>query len=128
MWLDNIKLKCSHGGELDSKSLFTDSAFIKTGLVSSIFGAYFGILYDSSYMNGTKPSINNTSVVKGLFRLLVGLMLLGPLLTPYMIMGNQYSVGTLYTLKCAVPFFMVTFLMFSWLKRIYEFFGLVDSY
>lgn len=45
-----ILLKCGHGAtSLNEKKIFTDSAFIKTGLVSAIFGAYFGIIYDSHY-------------------------------------------------------------------------------
>ena len=47
-WIDAILLKCGHGHTtIDEKTIFTDSAFIKTGLVSAIFGAYFGVLYDS---------------------------------------------------------------------------------
>ncbi|CDW73235.1 pap2 superfamily phosphatase [Stylonychia lemnae] len=118
-WLDAIILKCNEGKPLEIKGIFADSAFVKTGLVSIIFGAYLGMLYDSFYMGGTPSTINDTSSLKGILRLLIGGLVIIPFTLPYLLIGSSLSVGLLYFIKSALPFFMVGFIMFSWLKSVY---------
>ena len=88
-------------------------------MVSAIFGAYFGVLYDSYYMGGSASNINNTSILKGVLRILIGIVILAPFILPYSLIGTSLSVGLLYFIKCALPFFLLTFIMFSWLKSVY---------
>ena len=86
-WIDMIILKCGHGKTtLDERTLFTDSAFIKTGLVSAIFGAYFGILYDSHYLGGTQRKANRTSLYKTLMRIFIGSVIVLPFTIPYFVL------------------------------------------
>lgn len=47
LWLDNMLAKC--GLVYKENSMFVNPGFIKTGGISVIFGAYFGILYDASH-------------------------------------------------------------------------------
>eukprot|EP00347_Sterkiella_histriomuscorum_P005707 403355575 len=127
-WLDVIIQKCGHGKTtLDEKTIFTDSAFIKTGLVSAIFGAYFGILYDSHYMGGTPSTINNTTMAKGFMRIVIGGIIIIPFVMPYFLINTQFSVGVLYLVKCQLPFFILMFMVFSWLKSVFLTFNLVDQ-
>ena len=53
-WIMNIINKCGGEDNLYPNDIMNNSSFIKTGLVSNIFGAYFGIVIDSMYFNGTK--------------------------------------------------------------------------
>lgn len=50
-WLDNMMTKC--GLVFNEHKMFVVPAFVKMGLVSAPFGAYFGILYDAAYYGGT---------------------------------------------------------------------------
>jgi hypothetical protein len=43
--------KC--GLMFNEHKMFVVPAFVKMGLVSAPFGAYFGILYDAAYYGGT---------------------------------------------------------------------------
>lgn len=52
-WIRHI-IACNGGEEgLSPNKMFSNSAFISTGAISSLFGAYFGIMLDSMYLNGT---------------------------------------------------------------------------
>ena len=62
--------------------MFTNAAFISTGGISSLFGAYFGIMLDSMYLNGTPQTINDTTLLKGFGRLVVTLLVVAPFLLP----------------------------------------------
>jgi len=70
-------------------------------------------------MGGSASNINNTSILKGVFRFLIGFILLAPFGLPLFLIETPVSVGLLYIIKCAVPFFLLTFIMFSWLKSVY---------
>lgn len=66
-WLNKMISECNRGKpELQSHEILADAAFVKTGLVSAIFGAYFGTIIDSIYLGGTKKDINRTPVWKNL--------------------------------------------------------------
>ena len=60
MWIERILQKCEPPGKtyISPNKMFEDAAFIKTGLVSAVFGAYFGLLIDSCFMGGTRLTEN----------------------------------------------------------------------
>ncbi len=105
---------------INSNKIFADAAFIKTGLVSAIFGAYFGLLLDSTFLGGTRTSDNDTSIAKGLARLVVGTLMMTPLILPYILISSKHSLWTLYFFKCTLPFFVLMILLFTALKPIYK--------
>lgn len=106
--------------------MFADSAVIKTGLVSSIFGAYFGILYDSYFLKGTPSTLNHTSLLKGILRMILGAAVLLPFTLPYFLLSDNIGVGGLYFLKTSLPFFCLNFVMFSYLKVIFQKINIVN--
>ena len=116
-WITALQTKCQ--AELIPNSIFVNSAFIKTGLVSSIFGAYFGIVIDSLYMCGTKTSFNDTGFCKGILRLIVGCLMAAPFVMPYLFMSPHFNTYTLYVFKTALPFFILMLLVFSVLKLVF---------
>jgi len=71
MWIERILEKCEPPGKtyISPNKMFEDSALIKTGLVSAIFGAYFGLLIDSCFLGGTRHNVNHTTLKKGFIRL-----------------------------------------------------------
>ncbi len=59
IWIERMIAKCHpEQTNINSNKIFADAAFIKTGLVSAIFGAYFGLLLDSAFLGGTRITDN----------------------------------------------------------------------
>jgi hypothetical protein len=50
--MDNMLAKC--GLNFNEHKMFVVPAFIKMGVISAPFGAYFGILVDAVYFGGTR--------------------------------------------------------------------------
>ena len=121
IWIERILAKC-HPDQTDinSNKIFADSAFIKTGLVSAIFGAYFGLLLDSAFLGGTRITDNETTITKGFGRLVVGGILVLPLILPYLLISSKHSMWFLYLFKCTLSFFVLMILVFTALKPIYK--------
>lgn len=108
--------------------MFVDSAFVKIGLVSSIFGAYFGIIFDSAFLYGTRSNLNDTTVGRGLLRLFLGGILVSPLILPYFLLSHNLSIPALFILKTTIPFFTLMFILFSVLKLLFMKLDLVNLF
>ena len=89
------------------------------GLISGIFGAYFGMSIDSLYLNGTKPDVNDTPAWKSICRLLIICVLGIPFGALYYGLKSKVSIMILYLFKTTLPFFLATLFMFSYLKLLY---------
>lgn len=127
-WIDRIIEKCDPDKkELNLTSIFADSAVIKTGLVSTIFGGYFGILYDAAYLGGTRPNINDTPIIQGIARLFIAALILAPLLLPYFLLNSNLGTISLFFLRTTLPFFILSFLLFSYMKVIYKKLGIINT-
>ena len=120
--------KCMPGHtDINSNKIFADAALIKTGLVSAIFGAYFGILLDSAFLGGSRESENDTGIVKGFLRITVGFTLLLPFILPYFLLSSKNDMMFLYFFKTTLPFFFLMLFLFSLMKLIYKRLGLLHS-
>jgi len=85
-------------------------------MISSVFGAYIGIVLDALYFGGTKPIINHTSVLKGIGRLLMLGIVGGIILLPYFLVDFSENIFVLYMFKTTIPFFILSLVMFSLFK------------
>ena len=47
-WIQAIQTKCK--GSFNLNTILLNNAFIKAGMASAIFGAYFGVIIDSSFL------------------------------------------------------------------------------
>ncbi len=58
-WIEAL-IRCYGGSEskMLPNNMFSNIAFIGTGGASAIFGAYFGIMIDTMYLQGTPSDIN----------------------------------------------------------------------
>ena len=118
-WITEIINKCGGETEMNTNNIMNNEAFIKTGLVSNIFGAYYGIIIDSMYFNGTPSSCNNTVLWKSLVRALVAVVCLGPLLLPYILIGSKHNMMILYLVKSTLPFFILMLCCFGLMKLLF---------
>ena len=107
--------------------MFTNAAFISTGGISSIFGAYFGIMIDSMYLNGTPQTINDTPLLKGLARLAITVLTVAPFLLPNFLIDNSAGMMTLYLFKQTVPLFFAMLVAFSFVKLLHKKLHLVNT-
>ncbi len=126
-WIISMIAKCGPEQKLHPNNLMINMAFIKSGLISSVFGAYFGILIDSIYFNGTKINHNDTPFWKGILRLLVGGLAATPLLLPYLLLSANLNMMSLYLLKTTLPFFLAMFILFSVIKPLFIKLRLVNT-
>ena len=127
-WIRRI-IKCNNGQEegLSTNKMFTNVAFISTGGASSLFGAYFGIMLDSMYLNGTPSNINDTTPLRSLGRLLVSLALVAPLMLPNLLISQSSPMMIVYLFKMSVPFFFAMLALFSVVKLLHVKLRLVNS-
>jgi cation transport ATPase len=87
------------------------------GLLSAIFGAYFGLCVDSMYFKGTSSNINETKWYKSVLRLLLISLFGAPLFYYYYAIKNaDLNIMTLYLLRTSLPFFIAAFLLFAYSK------------
>ena len=107
--------------------MFTNVAFISTGGASSLFGAYFGIMLDSMYLNGTPSNINDTTPLRSLGRLLVSLALVAPLMLPNLLISQSSPMMIVYLFKMSVPFFFAMLALFSVVKLLHVKLRLLNS-
>ncbi len=59
LWIEAL-IRCNGGSETGMlpNKMFSNIAFIDTGGASAIFGAYFGIMIDTMYLQGSPSDIN----------------------------------------------------------------------
>ena len=112
-------IQCKKTTPLAPNSLMLNSAFIKTGLVSNVFGAYFGILADYKWLNGTPSTFNKTRIEKGFLRIVVGFILLIIFILPYYLLKATWNIYILYIFKSTLPFLLCMFLLFSYVKIVF---------
>jgi len=108
--------KCGGESSIQQNSIFLNNAFIKSGMTSGIFGAYFGIIIDSIYLGGTKSDINDTPIWKGVLRALVCGAVASPFLLLYFLVSNRMNAMAVYIVKSTLPFFFIMLLLFSIVK------------
>ena len=121
-WIHRIITKCD-GGEssLNQNSIFINSAFVKSGLVSNIFGAYIGIIFDAIFFGGSPETINKGMPLwKGVLRILVALLIISPFGAMYFFISDNANVMTLFLVKSTLPGFFMTFIIFSVIKIVYK--------
>ncbi len=113
--------KC--GLVFNEHKMFVVSAFVKMGLVSAPFGAYFGILYDAAYYGGTQITHSITLALAFKRFVILGIVII-PITFPFFYISSANHVWVLYLFKVSMPFFLATFAMFAFAKPIFKKFGL----
>ena len=90
-------------------------------------GAYLGILCDTKFFGGTHREIHNTSILKGILRTLVTVIIFSPflMLTFYHPFGNNY-IWILFMVYI-VPSFVSGFVFFAFSRLLFEKCKLVAS-
>jgi hypothetical protein len=114
--------KC--GLTFNEHKMFVVSAFVKMGVISAPFGAYFGILVDAVYFGGTHERINTGSLFLALLRFLTISALVLPITLPFFYISSANHVWFIYLFKISVPFFLPTFVMFAFARPIFEKLGI----
>lgn len=110
--------------------MFVSPAFIKMGLVSSPLGAYLGLLIDAKLFSHQEQPKSYLRVFESeralaLGRLLLSFAMISPLLAPYFLMRDDYSVLTQYICRTSVPFFILFLFLFGFSKQIFARYGLI---
>lgn len=114
--------KC--GLAFNEHKMFVVPAFVKMGVISAPFGAYFGILVDAVYFGGTRERINNGSLWLAFLRFITISALVLPITLPFFYISSTNHVWVLYLFKISVPFFLPTFVMFAFARPIFEKLGI----
>ena len=114
--------KC--GLAFNEHKMFVVPAFVKMGVISAPFGAYFGILVDAVYFGGTRERINNGSLWLAFPRFITISVLVLPITLPFFYISSTNHVWVLYLFKISVPFFLPTFVMFAFARPIFEKLGI----
>ena len=115
--------KC--GLTFNEHKMFVVPAFVKMGVISAPFGAYFGILVDAVYFEGTRERINSeSSLWLALLRFITISALVLPITIPFFYISSVNHVWFLYLFKISVPFFIPTFFMFAFATPIFQKFGI----
>ena len=109
--------KC--GLVFNEHKMFVVPAFVKMGLVSAPFGAYFGILYDAAYYGGTQFK-ENTPFIVAFKRFVILAFVIAPITLPFFYVSSVNHVWVLYLFKVSMPFFLATFVMFAFAKPIFK--------
>jgi len=81
---------------LEPNTMFSKTAFIKTGSAAGIFGAYIGIQIDAKMLGGTKELDNQTSFLKSILRALSTAMIILPFSLPYFLLSNSSDMLMLF--------------------------------
>ncbi|TNV72996.1 hypothetical protein FGO68_gene9614 [Halteria grandinella] len=126
LWLDNMLLKCNLA--FDERKMFVSPAFIKMGLVSSPLGAYMGLLIDAKLFNGRteQGAVKfQSEKMRALGRLGLSFVMISPLLVPYFMMRDDYSVLTQYICRTSVPFCLLFLFLFGFSKQVFTKYGLL---
>lgn len=123
LWLDNMQAKC--GLTFNEHKMFVVPAFIKMGILAAPFGAYFGMLYDTTCVGPTSERINSkSSLWLVLLRFFVIAVVVLPLTIPFFFISSANHVWVLYIFKNSMPFFIAPFVMFAFGKQIFEKLGI----
>ncbi len=104
--------------------MFVVPAFVKMGVLSAPFGAYFGILYDSARIGPTPQRINSSSLWLALLRFITISVIVLPVTIPFFYISSTNHVWVLYLFKVSMPFFIAPFVMFAFGKVIFERLGI----
>lgn len=114
--------KC--GLAFNEHKMFVVPAFVKMGVISAPFGAYFGILVDAVYFGGTRERINSGSLWLAFLRFITISVLVLPFTLPFFYISSTNHVWFLYLFKISVPFFLPPFVMFAFARPIFEKLGI----
>jgi len=114
--------KC--GLTFNEHKMFVVPAFIKMGVISAPFGAYFGILVDAVYFGGTRERVNKGSAWMAMMRFMTISAIVLPITIPFFYISSQNHVWVLYLFKVSAPFFVATFVMFAFARPIFERLGI----
>ena len=114
-----MQSKC--GLTFNEHKMFVVPAFIKMGVISAPFGAYFGLLVDAVHFGGTRERVNKGSFWLAFLRFLTISAIVLPITIPFFyISSSQNHVWVLYLFKVSAPFFLATFVMFAFGRPIFE--------
>lgn len=127
-WINAI-IKCYKGDQtkLAPNKMFSNIAFIDTGGASAIFGAYFGIMIDAMYLQGTACEVNKTSLKATLGRAFMSLLCISPLILPIQLIKDSSPMMIVYVFKRTIPFFLAMLILFSWAKLVHRRLGLINA-
>ena len=123
--MDNMLNKC--GLTFKEHKMIVVPAFVKMGVISAPFGAYFGILVDAVYFGGTREKVNRGSLWLAILRFLTISALVLPTTLPFFYISSTNHVWVLYLFKISMPFFLATFVMFAFARPLFEKLGIQSS-
>ena len=105
--------------------MFVIPAFVKMGVVSAPFGAYFGILYDAAHYGGEVK--NERSAKTTILKIITLALCIGPITMPFFYISSGNQVWIQYIFRVSIPFFLAPFSMFAFSKPIFSRFGLTKE-
>lgn len=118
-WLYQISVKCPVTSQL-SELIFHDAVFAEYGMIFFLAGAYLGIVIDAKNYKGSIEGVNNTNLRKTLTRIVLSALPAIPIyVCPLYLIAPRRYVFIIFTLKYALPSFLITFLLFGHSKMIY---------
>ena len=124
-WYDNINAKCEAKKVSKVNSWFYNGGILKISLFSSLIGGYFGLVFDSYFLKGTRPNLNETSLGISLLRAVVVFAMGAGFIAPYFLMDiSAHSLFYLCIIQNGVPFFFLTLFMFGGMRPILQKIGL----
>lgn len=95
-------------------------------MIFFLAGAYLGIVIDAKNYKGSIEGVNNTNLRKTLTRIVLSALPAIPIyVCPLYLIAPRRYVFIIFTLKYALPSFLITFLLFGHSKMIYERLGLI---
>jgi hypothetical protein len=125
-WLLQISVKCP----IDSTQnilIFHDAVYAEYGMTFFVLGCYLGLIVDAKYQKGTVRSVNNTTLMQTLKRVLLSSIptLLMYAVPVFFIPQKWFTIYVLIT-KYGISSFVIGYLMFGYSKVIYSKFDLVN--
>ena len=107
---------------------FAKSEFATASIQLMSLGAYLGILCDTKFFRGTHREVHNTSVVKGVLRCLVTLLLFSPFLLLINVdLLNSDNFEVILIVVYVLPAFFSGFFFFAFSRLIFKRCKLVTS-
>ena len=121
--------KCGGPESFTNKNdMFQHTAYIKTGNIAELLGAYYGILIDWKFLNGTPHNVNQTDLPRSITRLCITALFAFILEIPAHFLNNHHNIFVVYLFKQGIPFFLFSFFTFSYLKLILSSINLINTY
>lgn len=96
-------------------------------MVFYLLGAYYGMVNDAKYFKGSVRTVNQTSIVKTILRLLLSAIpIVIVFVLPEILIASRSVVLPIFLSKYALPSYIIGFLLFGYSKRVYQRYNLVN--